>query len=376
VAINKRGDKYVVDWWTDGKRYRKFFDRQHDARDYAAKVRDEKRLGTHVATDRIPLFREAAFDWLSSRGNRKPSTFAMYRGHIETHLIPAFGDKRLDHIDVGVIEKWRGALGETLAANTVSGIVQTLSQILKREVAQKRLMQNPCMLLERSYTPTDQTDEHKRTDAAITPDELLDANEIRKLLEAAKPGFERTLFALAAGTGAREGELLALRWSDVVFDPSPKILIRQSLSWARGSTDDNTVFHFGVPKTKSGRREIPIDAHLVRLLKEWKLQAGRNSRDLLFAQADDRPIRRSNLWKMHFAPALKRAGLRHVKFHSLRHSYASALIKLGAPVTEVAARLGHKNPGITLGIYSHWFKTADSGAASAYSDALFGTDSE
>jgi len=60
VAINKRNHKYVVDYWSDGKRYRKFFDRQHDAKDFAAKVRNEKRLGTHVATDRIPLFHEAA----------------------------------------------------------------------------------------------------------------------------------------------------------------------------------------------------------------------------------------------------------------------------------------------------------------------------
>ena len=72
MATNKRGDKYVVDWWTDGKRYRKFFDRQHDARDFSAKVRNDKRLGTHVAADRIPLFHEAARAWVTSRTDRAP----------------------------------------------------------------------------------------------------------------------------------------------------------------------------------------------------------------------------------------------------------------------------------------------------------------
>src|SRR5690349_8738331 len=69
---------YMLDWWVDGRRYHKFFDRQHDARDYEAKVHNEKRLGTHVAGDRVPFFREAAQDWLATRANRKPSTYAMY----------------------------------------------------------------------------------------------------------------------------------------------------------------------------------------------------------------------------------------------------------------------------------------------------------
>jgi integrase len=60
-----------------------------------------------------------------------------------------------------------------------------------------------------------------------------------------------------------------------------------------------------------------------------------------------------------------------VDFHSLRHSLVSGLIRRGAPVTEVEQLLGHSNPGITWKVYSHWFKGADSGAASAYSADLF-----
>ena len=69
------------------------------------------------------------------------------------------------------------------------------------------------------------------------------------------------------------------------------------------------------------------------------------------------------LLRSHFYPTLARARLRRVTFHSLRHSCASAMIAVGAPVTEVQHHLGHSNPSITLGIYSHWFQGASSGAA-------------
>jgi len=210
-------------------------------------------------------------------------------------------------------------------------------------------------------------------DSAIRPDEILNPGQIRQLIDAAKPGVARTLFTLAAATGAREGELLGLRWQDVVFDgPRPHLAIRQSIAWAKGPTDAKTTFHFGPPKTKAGRRDIPIDPALVRMLKEWKLQKllQRNEFDLLFATSG-KPVRRSAMFKAAFWPALKRAGLPHVKFHSLRHSFASRLIQLGRPVTEVAHLLGHWNPGITLKVYAHWFKNETSDAISVLSAELF-----
>jgi integrase len=177
---------------------------------------------------------------------------------------------------------------------------------------------------------------------------------------------------VTAATGARSGELFALRWSDVTFDGRPHISIRQSLSRAKGPHDAKTTWRFGRPKTKSGLRDIPIDPATVLALKKWKVQSERNEYDLVFPHPSGEPLDRSIMSRCGFWPALKRAGLRPVKFHSLRHSYASGLIAHGAVLTEVAARLGHSNPGLTLKIYSHWFKGADSGASDAYAASLFG----
>jgi integrase len=204
----------------------------------------------------------------------------------------------------------------------------------------------------------------------VRPQDVLDASEIRRLIEASRPGLYRTLIATAAATGTRFGELTALRWSDVDLDIG-HIVIERSLSWARGG-ESTARYRFYPPKTRAGIRTIPIQHNLTMLLKVWKLACPKGDLDLVFPASDGRPLRRSSCYLRGFAPALKAAGLRAVKFHSLRHSYCSAMIAPGAPVTEIAELVGHANPGITLKIYSHWFKGTRSGAGDRVAAALLG----
>ena len=138
--------------------------------------------------------------------------------------------------------------------------------------------------------------------------------------------------------------------------------IRRSLSWARLKGQEIRP-RFFPPKTKAGRRVIQIPDELVAALKRWKLQCPKSDEQLVFAMPDGQPLCRDRLLRTRFYPALARARLRRVTFHSLRHSCASAMIADGAAITEIQNQLGHSNPSITLGIYSHWFKNAKSGAA-------------
>ncbi|MEA2680170.1 MAG: integrase, partial [Candidatus Binataceae bacterium] len=78
--------------------------------------------------------------------------------------------------------------------------------------------------------------------------------------------------------------------------------------------------------------------------------------ELVFPTLEGKPVCRDWLLRVAFYPALARARLRRVTFHTLRHSCASAMIAGGAPITEVQHRLGHANPAITLQVYSHFFK--------------------
>jgi integrase len=192
---------------------------------------------------------------------------------------------------------------------------------------------------------------------AADPDGVLDPAETKLLLASARRGFERTLFETAYLTGAREGELLALRWSDLELpkDGPGKMIIRRSLSWARLKGEETRPRYFP-PKTKAGRRTISIPALLVADLKRWKLQCPHSKEDLVFPTLEGKPICRDWLLRVAFYPGLARARLRRVTFHTLRHSCASAMIASGAPITEVQHRLGHANPAITLQVYSHFLK--------------------
>ena len=191
----------------------------------------------------------------------------------------------------------------------------------------------------------------------VDPDSVLSPAEMQLLLEAARPGFERALFETAYLTGAREGELLALRWSDLELpkEGAGKMAIRRSLSWARLKGEEMRPRYFP-PKTKAGRRTISMPALLVADLKRWKLQCPQSEEDLVFPTPEGKPVCRDWLLRVAFYPTLSRARLRRVTFHTLRHSCASAMIAAGAPITEVQHRLGHANPAITLQVYSHFFK--------------------
>jgi integrase len=94
--------------------------------------------------------------------------------------------------------------------------------------------------------------------------------------------------------------------------------------------------------------------------------------DLVFAAPTGLPAHRSNVLRYGLYRALRRAGLRRVDMHSLRHSFASALIVAGAPVTEVQHLLGHSSPQTTLKVYSHWFANTQSDSVDRLSRTLAG----
>jgi integrase len=196
-------------------------------------------------------------------------------------------------------------------------------------------------------------------------------------LDAANPGFDRTVFVTAFVTGAREGELLALRWTDLELpkEGAGRMYIRRSLSWAHPKGEEGRP-RFYPPKTKAGLRVIQIPGELVAALKRWRLQCPPSPDELVFPREDGQPMYRERLLRKALYPALARARLRRVTFHSLRHSCASAMIAAGAAITEVQHHLGHSNPSITLAVYSHWFKNAQSGGAVArLAEAVLGYQS-
>jgi integrase len=147
------------------------------------------------------------------------------------------------------------------------------------------------------------------------------------------------------------------------------MVIRRSLSWPRPQGEEIRPRYFP-PKTQAGRRTISIPALLVAELKRWKLQCPISEDGLVFPTVEGKPMPHAKMLQTQFYPALSRAKLRRVTFHTLRHSCASAMIASGAPITEVQHRLGHANPAITLLVYSHFLKHAESDVADRLADEI------
>lgn len=116
---------------------------------------------------------------------------------------------------------------------------------------------------------------------------------------------------------------------------------------------------------------ISLPAPLVADLKRWKLLAPPPEEELVFPTPAG-PVCRDALLRVNFYPALARARLRRVTFHTLRHSCASAMVAGGAPITEVQHWPGHANPAITLQVYSHFFKHAEGDTSAKLASAILG----
>jgi integrase len=156
-------------------------------------------------------------------------------------------------------------------------------------------------------------DESASEDDVVSPDSILSPEEIRAMLNATMSGVYRALFTTAALTGARSGELFALRWTDIEMpkDAPAYISISRTVSWAR-LKDEEIRPRYYQPKTKAGVRRIPISAELASELRIWKLQCPPTPDSLVFPAHDGRPIRRSNAVRHGLWPALRRAQLRQV----------------------------------------------------------------
>jgi integrase len=360
----------------NGRRRRPRFKTRRQAERFLAETSHKAAQGEYLDPAQIRTFAELAGDWLNSKIDRRPSHFFDLQTKLAKHILPIFGPQKSNRISVASVEWFRNDLRDRgYAHRTINSILRIMSAVFRLGIKHGECVKNPLDSVERAVQIAKELKAGEGSDHAgnetADADGLLSPPEIQLLLAAARPGFERTLFETAYLTGAREGELLAQRWTDVELpkEGPGKMVIRRSLSWTRPKGEATRPRYFP-PKTKAGRRTISIPALLVADLKRWKLQCPQSDEDLVFPTPEGRPVCRDWLLRVAFYPALSRARLRRVTFHTLRHGCASAMIAGGAPITEVQHRLGHANPAITLQVYSHFLKHTEGSAADDMANAI------
>jgi integrase len=179
----------------------------------------------------------------------------------------------------------------------------------------------------------------------------LDAVEVRRLLEASKDaGTIGNVVAVAVMTGLRQGELLGLCRPDV-DTRAATATVRRALKLA-----DDGSYQLGDTKTGKSRRTVNLPAAAVAAL-ERQLEERGNVRhltgdDLVFADEVGRPLKRWDV-TYGFQALLDRAGIRRIRFHDLRHTYATLALSAGVPLQVVSRALGHSTIAITANTYSH-----------------------
>jgi integrase len=332
-------------------------------------VRSERMTGKSVAKAEVrrqeaeaernrPLtFGEYADRWMKGHvaTNLKPSSCDGYRNLLDNHILPEFKDKPLagvtrediKELSFKVLENGRkrpikredGTEDATLSPRTISYIMRTISAIYNHAIEDGIVQANPALRPGRFI----KTGPRREMVDILTP------AEGDLLLKTAEKHFKRLypLLLAAMRTGMRQGELLALEWGDIDWTGN-FVEVRRS-NW-KGI--------IGTPKSGKTRR-VDMSDRLKAVLEEHKkrmsaeaLKAGREMSALVFTSAEGTPYDGVNV-RQSFERALRKAGLRKVRFHDLRHSYASWLIANKESLAYVRDQLGHHSIQITVDLYGH-----------------------
>lgn len=193
------------------------------------------------------------------------------------------------------------------------------------------------------------------------------------------------LYTLALDSGARQGELLGLRWSDLDMTAGAIKITRTLVRGVRLGVHSElgvpqTEWIFTEPKTASSRRTIPIGRTTLEALRthrklqaEDRLRAGSmwHDGDLIFASTIGTPLDASNI-RVLYRAQLRGAALPMIRFHDLRHTTATLLLEAGVHPRAVADRLGHATPSLVMNTYGHVTQRMQAGATAAMDAVLSG----
>ena len=272
---------------------------------------------------------------------RKRATVQTYESAVRIQLAPFFANRTLDRIGRREVEAFVTHMRRTGRAPKTTrnalGILHSIFEYARRE---GWVDANPCTLVDKP-----------RADDADPDIRFLEQEEVEALLRGVPNDdlgrVERRMYLTAAMTGMRQGELLALRWRDIDWS-ARRVRIRRN--FVRGE--------FGTPKSKRSSRSVPLADRLAGELDRLHQEtAYRTGDDLGFAHPHTgTPIDRSRLLT-RFTAALRRAGVRDVRFHDLRHTFGTRMAAHGVPMRALQEMMGHRDFKTTL-IYADYAPSA------------------
>lgn len=284
------------------------------------------------------------FDFLHNSSKIKPSTFqryeGLYRNYIKNSEIA--GDK-LVNIKSLQLQKFYNRLSKDEYSYSQINTLNTFLKVFFNWcIDNDYILKNPCLKVNIKGNKNKIIND-KRKDV-----EILSEKEIKVIKNYIKNSDFELLFLLDLATGLRQGELLALDWEHI--DIKNKIITVERTVKEVYIYDDENNKHietiFQTPKTAKSYRNVPIPNAMITILNKIE-----NKKGLLFKDDSNNPLKGKNI-STKWTKILKECNIPHKKFHSIRHTYASMLLKNGVDIETVAELMGHSAISITQ-IYLH-----------------------
>lgn len=354
---------YQASVWSarEGKRLRKTFPTLAAARAWRAEAQTAVRRGTlraPVATT-VREAGEALVEGMRSGRVRtrsgdhyKPSAIRSYEAALRDRICPELGGKRLGDVQRRDVQRLADdLLAEGRDPSTIRNALMPLRVIYRRAVEDGDVAVNPCANLRLPAV-------RRRRERIATPEEA------QRLLVALSER-DRPVWAIALYAGLRRGELMALRWKDVDLAAG---VIRVERSYdEKGRVEIE-------PKSRAGRRTVPIVGALRDVLVDHKARQGRGT-GLVFGSSAETPFVPSNLWR-RAQRAWKRAGLEPIGLHEGRHTFASVLIAAGVNAKAITTYMGHTSIQTTYDLYGKLMPGSESEAAALVDAYLARSDTQ
>ena len=340
-------------WWVfishKGERSSKQIGGEKAARKVAEIIQARVKLGQ----DAIPSEKPAAptlaeyyktFKRVYMDTGVRESTADNYAANFRRYILPKLGRLRLDAIERSHVEELIADMTrQELAKDSIRLALAVLSVLFGHAKENKLVQENPASRMGRHYRQT------ARVHEEIQP---LTNEEVPMFLQAVmqlSPQYF-CLFLCAIHTGMRSGEIVGLQWGDIDFK-GKFIIVRRAISQNRR-----------VCATKNNRiRRVDISDDLLVALQDLRrqrqeawLSKGHNEIPLwVFCNRQGHTEEMANVRSRHFEKCLTKAGLRHIRFHDLRHTFASLLIQNGESLAYVKEQLGHSSIKMTVDVYGH-----------------------
>ncbi|HBV94681.1 MAG: site-specific integrase [Candidatus Dormibacteria bacterium] len=311
--------------------------------------------------------------WLEGvRPTLRPRTWERYEQQIRLELVPLLGRRSLARLAPEDVQRaYASLLARGLSPATVRRSHATLHRALEQAVRWRKVPTNVAGLVNPPRVA-------HRDMATLTPEQA------RHLVAAVAGERLEALYVLAVTAGLRQGELLALRWSDVDLDrrtvavTAGLVRVYKPRSAAREEGEARSHLELTEPKTARSRRRVELTAVAVEALRrrraawlEERVAAANvwQDRDLVFCSPTGGYLHAARLSKQ-FADVLRRADLPRIRFHDLRHTAATLMLGQGVHPKVASEMLGHATVSVTLDLYSHVTETMQRGAAEAL-DSVF-----